>query len=197
MSAAGSYPRWNVNRRSAAPSDAPPITDRSARSSTPSKDVDAGGATDSSTTPGDPRLVFADRVDLSSLSIAGISRRHVTWVVAGLLATWIVIVFARQVSDATAAAAKAAQLAEDNAALAAEVNSLQAEANLIVKPVYVAVEARRHGLGAANEIPFSLSAAVPAPVDGAPGSASVRLGSERMRLTPLESWLSLLFGPGT
>ena len=32
--------------------------------------------------------------------------------------------------------------------------------------------------------------------DGAPGSASARLGARDDRKTPLESWLSLLFGPG-
>ena len=50
--------------------------------------------------------------------------------------------------------------------------------------------------GGAREIPFTLDPSVPAPVDGAPGSASVRLGAQDDRQTPLESWLSLLFGPG-
>jgi len=49
--------------------------------------------------------------------------------------------------------------------------------------------------GDAKEIPFTLDPSVPAPVDGAPGSASVRLGAAIDRQTPLESWLSILFGP--
>ncbi len=139
---------------------------------------------------------LAERVDLTGLSIAGITRRRVGWLAAGLLSIWIVIVFARQVGDAAAASNQAAQLAADNAALAAEVEALQSEADLIVRPDYVAIQARGHGLGTDREIPFSVSAAVPAPVDGAPGSASVRLGASADRQTPLESWLSLLFGPG-
>jgi cell division protein FtsB len=127
--------------------------------------------------------------------VAGITRRRVGWVAAGLVSVWIVLVFARQVGDATAAASRAAQLAADNAALAAEVHALQGEVELIIKPQYVAIAARGHQLGAAREIPFSLDPSVPAPVDGAPGSASVRLGAQVAQQSPLESWLSLLFGP--
>jgi cell division protein FtsB len=137
-----------------------------------------------------------DRVDLSALSVAGISRRHVGWLAAGLISVWIVVIFARQVGEASAAATKAAQLAADNAALAAEVQSLEHEVAFIVRPEYVAQQARAYRFGAAREIPFTLDPSVPAPVDGAPGSASDRLGARDDRQTPLESWLSLLFGPG-
>jgi cell division protein FtsB len=136
------------------------------------------------------------QVDLSTLSIAGISRRHVGWVAAGLISLWIVVIFARQVGEASAAASRATQLAADNAALAAEVEALEHEVAFIVRPEYVAQQARAYRFGAAREIPFTLDPAVPAPVDGAPGSASVRLGAQEARRTPLESWLSLLFGPG-
>ena len=135
-------------------------------------------------------------VDLSTLSIAGISRRHVGWLAAGLISLWIVVIFARQVGEASAAASRATQLAADNAALATEVQALEHEVAFIVRPEYVAQQARAYRFGAAREIPFTLDPAVPAPVDGAPGSASVRLGAQADRRTPLESWLSLLFGPG-
>jgi cell division protein FtsB len=134
-------------------------------------------------------------VDLTGLSIAGITRRRVGWVSAGLVAVWIVILFARQVGDAQAASAQAAQLAADNTALADEVDALQQELDLIVRPQYVGLEARAHRFGNAREIPFALDPSVPAPVDGAPGSTSARLGAQKDRQTPLESWLSLLFGP--
>jgi cell division protein FtsB len=138
----------------------------------------------------------ADRVDLSSLSIAGITRRHVGWLAAGLISIWILVIFARQVGEASAAAARATQLASDNAALATEVQSLEGEVALIVRPEYVAEQARAYRFGSPHEIPFALAPSVAAPVDGAPGSASVRLGARDDRQTPLESWLSLLFGPG-
>ena len=200
MSAAGSYPPTNVKTRPAAPADEPRHLDRSAASDPtvdPTGSVDAHGEV-SGDPAGDPARPagLGDRVDLSGLSIAGITRRRVGWAAAGLFAAWIVIVFARQAGDAAAAAGRAVQLANDNAALAAEVESLQNEVDLIVRPHYVALRARAYGLGAPNEIPFTLDPTVPPPADGAPGTASVRLGAESDRQTPLESWLSLLFGPG-
>ncbi len=150
----------------------------------PSEDVDAGAKASA-------------LVDLSTLSIAGISRRHVAWLAAGLVSAWIVVIFARQVGEASAAATRADQLVSDNATLAADVRSLENEVALIVRPEYVAEAARGYQLGNAHEIPFTLDRSVPAPIDGAPGSASVRLGASNDRQTPLESWLSLLFGPGT
>ena len=182
-----------MKTRSSAPADEPLRIDRSAARDPSADPADGDDAVDEpSTEPGS----LAERVDLTGLSIAGITRRRVGWVAAGLVSIWIVIAFARQVGDAGAAANRAAQLAEDNAALAAEVQALQDEVNLIVRPQYVALAARGAGLGEPREIPFTLSPSVAAPVDGAPGSASVRLGAGLDRQTPLESWLSLLFGPG-
>ena len=196
MSAARSYPPTNVKTRPAAPADEPRHLDRSAASDPTDDPTGSVGARGEATgNPAEPPGL-GERVDLSGLSIAGITRRRVGWAAAGLFAVWIVIVFARQAGDAAAAAGRAVQLAHDNAALAAEVESLQSEVDLIVRPNYVALRARAYGLGAPNEIPFRLDPTVPAPADGAPGSASVRLGAEADRQTPLESWLSLLFGPG-
>ena len=136
-----------------------------------------------------------DGIDLSMLSIAGITRRRVGWVAAALLAAWIVVVFARQAGDAASASSRADQTARDNAALAAEVASLERELNIIEKPAYIAQQARAFGLGSPKEIPFTLDASVPAPGPDAPGSAALRVGARDDRPTPLESWLSLLFGP--
>lgn len=183
-----------MKTRSSAPSDEPPHLDRSTPRHASSV---AAGADDVPDDSSADSAKPAQRVDLTGLSVAGITRRRVGWFAAGLMSVWIVIVFARQVGDAAAAANRAAQLAEDNAALAAEVKSLQNEADLIVRPEYVALAARGAGLGEPHEIAFTLSPSVPAPVDGAPGSASVRLGATTEHQTPLESWLSLLFGPGS
>lgn len=192
MSAAGSYPPPNVKDRRAASADEPRHLVRSAARD----DARADGAGAPDAADADEAPTGLDRVDLSGLSIAGITRRRVGWVAATLVAAWIVVVFARQVGDATAAANRAAQMAIDNAALAAEVEALRGEVALIVRPEYVAQAARGQRFGAGREVPFTLDPSVPAPVDGAPGSASVRLGAEVERRTPLESWLSLLFGPG-
>jgi cell division protein FtsB len=136
----------------------------------------------------------ADGIDLSSLSIAGITRRRVGWVCAALIAAWIVVIFARQASEGAAAAARADQIARDNAALAAEVASLEHELQIIERPAYIAQQARGYDLGTDKEIPFTLDPSVPTPGPDAPGSASTRVGADEQRVTPLESWLSLLFG---
>jgi cell division protein FtsB len=162
--------------------DEPASSGRASRSTTPSDDPEAAGPSTA-------------RVDLSGLSVAGITRRRVGFVASTLVGVWIVLVFARQVGDATAAANKATQLAADNAALAAEVESLQAEVDAITTPTHVSLAARAYQLGNPKEIAFTLDPSIPAPADGAPGSASVRLGASQDRQTPLESWLSLLFGP--
>ena len=181
----------NVQSRRAAPADdsrGSRVTDEPASSRRVGETADALPPDAAPTSP-------IDRVDLSGLSIAGITRRRVGFVASAFVAIWIVIVFARQVGDATDAANRAAQLAADNAALAAEVKSLENEVAQITRPEHVAIAAHGHQLGAPDEIPFTLDPSVAAPADGAPGSASVRLGATQDRPTPLESWLSLLFGP--
>ena len=152
----------------------------------------------SSSTPSNPDAPSEqnDRVDLSGLSIAGITRRRVGWLAATLVSIWIVVVFARQVGDATAAADRAVKLATDNTALAAEVAALEQELAQVTKPEYIDQEARAYQLGKPADIPFALDGSVPPPGDGAPGSAALRLGADIDRQTPLESWLALLFGPG-
>jgi cell division protein FtsB len=181
MSAAGSYHPPNVDDR-----DAPPQLDPE-DPRTPDAGVDPS---DGAATP-----VPADGIDLSALSIAGITRRRVGWVAAALVSAWIVVIFARQATEAATAAGRADQIARDNAALAAEVAALENELATIEQPQYITQQARNYGLGGAREIAFTLDASVPSPGPDAPGSASTRVGTHEERITPLESWLTLLFGP--
>lgn len=149
-------------------------------------------ASDASASPTDAPT---DGIDLSQLSVAGITRRRVGWVAAGLISAWIVIVFARQTSEASAAAARADQIAVDNVNLAAEVASLEQELQMIERPEYIALQARAVGIGAENEIAFTLDPSIPEPASDAPGSAALRVGADEHTRSPLDSWLSLLFGP--
>ena len=184
MSAARSYDSVIVDdRRAHRPPETPPPdrTDESA----------AVGAT--SRDSGEPAA--GESIDLSSLSIAGFTRRRVGWACAALVAAWIVVIFARQAGDGAAAAARADQIARDNAALANEVAALEHELQVIERPQYVAQQARGFDLGTDKEIPFTLDPSVPTPGPDAPGSASTRVGADAQHVTPLESWLSLLFGP--
>ena len=138
----------------------------------------------------------AGRPDLSAIPVAGITPRRLASVLAALVAIWIVIVFARQAGETSEASARVSELEVSNTQLAADVVALEAELRLIQRPAYISQQARRYSLGKAKEVPFRLAADAPPLAPDAPGSAAARLGEAAPRVTPLESWLSLLFGPG-
>ncbi len=140
--------------------------------------------------------LVADLPDLSSLGIAGLTRRHVAWILGAVIAAWIVIVFARQVGDAQAATARVEQMTIDNDGLSTRVEALSRELDMIRREAYIEQQARAHGLGGPKEIAFTLAQDAPPLPDDAPGSASVRLGARATQVSPLERWLTLLFGPG-
>lgn len=137
------------------------------------------------------------QVPLDGIGVVGITRRRVAWLLAAIVATWIVIVFARQVGEAQAASARADAIGARNAALETDVAALQGELQTIQKTAFVEQQAAANGLGRPNERPFRLApGAAPVPA-GAPGSTEVRLGGRDDTPTPLESWLELLFGSGS
>ena len=78
---------------------------------------------------------------------------------------------------------------------AGQVAGLERELQRIGDRRYVLQQARAYGLGGPHEIPFSLEAGAPSLPPDAPGSSSVRLGAPTST-SPLEHWLTLLFGPG-
>ena len=132
---------------------------------------------------------------LDGFSIAGITRRRLGWVVAAFLSAWILLVFARQVADTAAKAAEADSARVSNAQAAQNVTDLQRELTLIQQQAFITQQAHGLGLGGAKDHAFILAAGAPPLADDAPGSAAVRLGGDVERQTPLESWLSILFGP--
>lgn len=133
--------------------------------------------------------------DLAALPIAGITRRRAATALSGILAAWIIIVFARQVGEASAATARADDIEAGNAARRAQVAALERELDLIARQRYIEQQARGFGLGTAREIAFTLAAdAPPLPAD-APGSAALRVGATVDDVTPLDRWLTVLFGP--
>jgi hypothetical protein len=133
--------------------------------------------------------------DLDGLPIPGITRRRVAFVLAALVTAWIVIVFARQVSEAAAVGTRAIDAAERNAELTGQVAAVQRELELITEERYILQQARGYGLGTAAETPFTLGPDAPPLADDAPGSAAQRLGETAAGRSPLESWLTVLFGP--
>jgi len=124
-----------------------------------------------------------------------ISRRRVATVAGGLVVAWILIAFGRQVGDASAASARAAELRQTNDGLRADVAALQADLALVRDDRYVGIGARGYGLGKKHEIPFALAADAPSLPPDAPGSAALRVGGQDGARSPLEAWLDLLFGP--
>jgi cell division protein FtsB len=133
---------------------------------------------------------------LSDLPVAGLTRRRIGLLVAAVVAAWVIVLFARQVSDAAEAASMADAMRARNAALQADVNALEREKYLIEKQAYIEQQARAYRLGTTREIPFILADDAPPLPPDAPGSASAKLGAVVVQRTPLEHWLDLLFGPG-
>lgn len=132
---------------------------------------------------------------LEGVSIAGITRRRAAFALLALVTIWVVAVFARQVGDASAATTRADAIRSENAELTSTVAALQAELQLIQRQGYVEQQARAYGLGTPQERAFALAPDASPLAADAPGSASVRLGAVTATRTPLETWLSLLFGP--
>jgi cell division protein FtsB len=133
--------------------------------------------------------------DLSALPVTGFTRRRLGFLGAGVLASWIVISFARQVGDASAATSRLEGLQTSNTQLAEQVAGLEHEYQLIQGDAWVRQQARAYGLGSGREVPFTLGPGATALRADAPGSAAVRLGAQGASTSPLESWMTLLFGP--
>lgn len=132
---------------------------------------------------------------LTALPITAINRRRVGWLGAALVTLWILVLFVRQVGDASAAQNRADDIRRENDQLAADVQALAAERELLQQPAYIAFEARAYGFGNAKERRFVLAPGAPSLAPDAPGSASLRVGHRTETTTPLESWLEILFGP--
>ncbi len=163
------------------------------RRTAPKPNADAPDAMDPTSSAGAPAIRVSEP-DLATLPIVGITRRRAAALLGAVLAAWIVIVFARQVSDASAANSRAEAMIASNAQREAEVAGLERELERIGDRRYVLQQARGFGLGGAHEISFSLAPGAPSLSPAAPGSAAVRLGAPTS-VPPLERWLTLLFGP--
>jgi cell division protein FtsB len=145
----------------------------------------------------EPDLDAAIAPDLTGLTVAGLTRRRIAFLAAAFVAVWMVILFARQVGQASEATQHLRDLDAGNQALTAQVASLERELELIQRQEYILQAAHGYGLGHGREIPFTLRPGAPQVPANAPGSASVRLGASDITQSPLESWLSLLFGPAS
>jgi hypothetical protein len=171
---------------------------------TPTDDApDTSGPATSSRAPGSLSADAPDAPDgrtvaepsLAAFPVIGLTRRRLAAVLGVVLAVWIVAVFARQVGDASAASARAGQMVADNAAQQSRIADLDRELDLIAQQRYILQQARGYGLGGQHEIAFSLDPDAPPLGANAPGSEALRVGAPAA-VSPLERWLTLLFGPG-
>lgn len=131
---------------------------------------------------------------LADLPVAGLTRRRIALAIAALVAAWVIVLFARQVGEASEAATRADEMRAQNETLAGDVAALEQELSLIQRQAYVQQQAREYRLGAPREQPFILAADPPPLPSDAPGTAATRLGADADAATPLDSWLDLLFG---
>jgi hypothetical protein len=161
---------------------------------TPQAPADDAPDATRSTAPADGLVLATGEPDLATLPIVGITRRRLAAILGLVLAVWIVLVFARQVSEASAATGRADAMIAANAARREEVAGLERELAQIQQPRFVLQQARGYGLGGTKEIPFTLAPGAP-PLDAnAPGSATKRVGAGSS-MSPVERWLTVLFGP--
>jgi len=142
------------------------------------------------TTP--PPASFAT---LADLPVAGLTRRRIGLLIAALVAAWVIVLFARQVGEASEASTRADEMRAQNEALSANVSALEQELALIQRQAYIEQQAREYRLGGPRELPFILADGAPALPADAPGTAATRLGAGTGNATPLDSWMNLLFGP--
>ncbi|HEY0443866.1 MAG TPA: hypothetical protein VGC90_06575, partial [Candidatus Limnocylindrales bacterium] len=106
-----------------------------------------------------------------------------------------VFAFARQVGDASAATTRLETLQASNEQLTGRVAALRREYETIQQPSWIAQQARGYRMGSGREVPFVIADGAPSLAPDAPGSAAVRLGAVTDSPSPLDTWLSLLFGP--
>lgn len=133
---------------------------------------------------------------LSDLPVAGLTRRRIAILIAALVAAWVIVLFARQVSEASEATARADAMRASNVVETAEVTALKQELALIQRQAYIEQQARSYRLGPDREIPFVLADDAPPLAQDAPGMPAVKLGAQTVQRSPLGAWLDLLFGPG-
>jgi hypothetical protein len=114
--------------------------------------------------------------DLRALPIAGITQRRLAILLGALVAAWIVLLFARQVSDASAASGRAEAMVVENATRHAEIAALERELDRIQQRRFILLQARAHGLGGTGNRIYARSDAPALPAD-APGSAALRVGA--------------------
>jgi hypothetical protein len=110
---------------------------------------------------------------------------------AMLVCVWLVVIFGRALAEANSLTARLAQEQSVNEQLRARVEAGRREITLVQTAAFRDFEARLFGWGRPGERPFALEPGGPSPAPLTP------LGNESAAppaSTPLDDWLTLLFG---
>lgn len=118
-------------------------------------------------------------------------RSHIGLLIVVVIAFWVVLGFARTMTELNAATERRTVLAAETTALAAQVDAAHRELVLIQTDGFQALQARAFAIGAPDEIAFALEAGAPPPVPVMPLGSE---GNATNAQTPLDAWLRLLFG---
>ena len=136
---------------------------------------------------------------LSDLPVAGLTRRRIAVLIAALVAAWVIVLFARQVGEASEASTRCRHVmrTEERRRWRPRCGGLEQELALIQRQAYIEQQAREYRLGEPREIPFILADNAPALAADVPGtaarSASARSSTGARRSS--RGWISLFGSP--
>lgn len=119
------------------------------------------------------------------------TRVHVAFVIAVVVAFWVVLAFSRTMAQLNEATERAAAVRAENADLTSRLAHAQTESALLQSDAYLRFEARGFGMGRPGERAFGLAPGAPAPEPMVPLGGSAAAPTQP---TPLDNWLNLLFG---
>lgn len=119
------------------------------------------------------------------------TRVHLALLGAVFVSLWVVLAFGSTMAQLNDATERAAVVRAQNAELTSRLAGAQTESALLQSEAYLRFEARGFGMGMPGERSFGLAPGAPAPAPMIPlgGSADTPAPA-----TPLDNWLSLLFG---
>lgn len=120
-------------------------------------------------------------------------RWHAVLIAIGIVAIWLVFVFARALGDVDHATATKQGIAAEAATLQARLDADHRELQLVQSDAFQRMQARAYGLGAPGEVVFSLPQDAPSPPPITPLGATTTsdVGATE---SPLDAWLRIIFG---
>jgi cell division protein FtsB len=120
---------------------------------------------------------------------------HLVLIGLGIIAVWLVFVFAGSIGDIDRATARQQQVTNEANTIQARMDADKRELAIVQTDAFQRLQARAYGMGATGETVFSLPSDAPLPPPITPlGASSAVASSATTPQTPLDAWLSLLFG---